>query len=44
MMSYALPASCPSFFGFRPDWIARPGEAASMRFVPRFDHQFDEVG
>ena len=35
MLSYALPASCPSFFAFRPDWIARPGEEASMRFVPR---------
>jgi hypothetical protein len=38
LVSYALPASCPSFFALRPDWIvniARPGEAASTRFVPR---------
>jgi hypothetical protein len=37
-VSYALPASCPSFFALRPDWIvniARPGEAASTRFVRR---------
>ena len=30
--------ACPSFFALRPDWIvniARPGEAASTRFVPR---------
>ena len=35
-MSYALPASCPSFFALRPGWIvniARLGEAASTRFV-----------
>ena len=47
MVSYALPASCLSFFALRPDSIvniARPGEAASTRFVPPIDHQFDGMG